>query len=425
MTPEEQAAAIAAAAHAAAPSVTIKGLREELSKLLKTGTDLVNLAATEKREFSDVEKTTFDTNAKRMDELKASIDRLNKLAEHQYSAGTAELPAEPAGADEKRRIEIKVGETFDRKRPEHRAEFNKAVNSWILTGRMDRRFATITGATDNGILMPTDVAAPITPMALNVFREALQAYGMEPWKTPSTRNINLPIYTAAAGNKIDPTATTESEQEPELTESIASVIATYSSENLWFENRELAALDYDLLGATIPAMSYAKELALESDVITTVTGDSNVTGNSYAVATATVSGFTYANFVSLNRTLPKRYQQNKVIVLSKAAYSAAENLVTTTGFPLLNQDAQNQQLKRFNGTPVVYSEYLASFGANNIVGLIFSWMGCRLRDAGEGDVLQRFTQTANRQGQTGACLYGYHNFGYSPKAIAILKCPAS
>jgi len=207
-----------------------------------------------------------------------------------------------------------------------------------------------------------------------------------------------------------------------LTESINSVITTYHSGNLWFENRELLAVDFDLLSASVPAMVYSKELELEAATVAAIVADSNITAS---VATSTVSGFTYGNFVSLNRVLPKRYQANKVIVLSKAAYSAAENLTTTTGFPLLNQDAQNQSLKRFNGTPVVYSESLAAFGANAVVGFIFSWIGCKLRDAGEGDVLQRFTQTANRQGQTGVDLYGYHGFGYSPLAIAKFTCPAS
>jgi HK97 family phage major capsid protein len=404
-----------------------KTLREELAALHTSAETLVSKAADEKRDFTDAEKADSDKQFARMTEIKSVLDRSAKLAEFSFSqkADNVELPSEPAGKAERDAIEIRVGTTFDRKSPVDRKAYNSALNRWMNTGDMDRRFATITGATASAILMPVDVAPPVTPMALNVFREALAAYGMEAWKTPSTRNINLPIYTAAAGGIVTATATSEVEQEPALTESIASVIKNYYSENLWFENRELAALDYDLLGATIPAMSYAKELALESDAITTVTTDSNVTGNSQGVATATVSGFTYGNFVSLNRTLPKRYQQNKVIILSKAAYSAAENLTTTTGFPILNQDAQNQSLKRFNGTPVVYSEYLSAFGANNVVGLIFSWQGARLRDAGEGDILQRFTQTANRQGQTGACLYGYHSFGYSPKAVALFTCPAS
>jgi HK97 family phage major capsid protein len=408
----------------------LTALRQELATLHTAGETLIKTAADAKRDFTADEKTTSDAQFSRMAEIKSVLDRQAKLAEFAFTAKTdaVELPSAPAGQPDV----ITVSDRFDATdRTEvaamiakvgGRKAYAKAVNDWMRTGNVDQRFATITGSTASGILMPTDVMAPITPIALNVFREALQAYGLEPWKTPSTRNINLPIYTAAAGSTVSGTATSETEQEPALTESINSTIVTYHSGNLWFENRELMAVDFDLLSASVPAMSYSKELALESATITALVADSAITAS---VATTTVSGFTYANFVSLNRVLPKRYQANKVIVLSKPAYTAAENLVTTTGFPLLNQDAQNQQLKRFNGTPVVYSEYLAAFGANNVVGLVFSWIGCRLRDAGEGDILQRFTQTANRQGQTGADLYGYHNFGYSPLAVAKFVCPAS
>ena len=175
------------------------------------------------------------------------------------------------------------------------------------------------------------------------------------------------------------------EQEPALTESVSSVITTYHSGNVWFENRDLQAVDFDLMSESVPALVYSKELAFESAIVTAMNADSGIT---QSVATATVSGLTYGNMVSLKNALPKRYQGLKVIVVSKPCYSALENLTTTTGFPILNQDAQNQNLKRFNGVPVVYSEYLSAFGANNIVGYIFSWVGTRLRDAGEGNILQ-------------------------------------
>lgn len=407
-------------------SIEIKPLREELSALHAAGEKLVEKAASEKRDFTVEEKAESDKQFARMTEIKSVLDRQAKLAEYAFSqkAENVELPSEPEGRKEAEAVEITVRDRFDAKNFD-RKQFAKSVADWFRTGNMDRRFATITGATQNGILMPVDVMAPVTPSALNVFREALAAYGMDSWKTPSTRTINLPIYTAAAGSTVSGTATTETEQEPALSESINSVITTYHSGNLWFENRDLMALDFDLLSASVPAMTYSKELALESAAVSAIVADANITTANPNVVTSSLSGFTYGNFVSLNRALPKRYQANKVIVLSKAAYSAAENLTTTTGFPILNQDAQNQQLKRFNGTPVVYSEYLSGFGASNVIGFVFSWIGCRLRDAGEGDVLQRFTQSERRQGQTGADLYGYHSFGYSTSAIAKFVCNIS
>jgi len=90
----------------------------------------------------------------------------------------------------------------------------------------------------------------------------------------------------------------------------------------------------------------------------------------------------------------------------------------------LNVDAQNQELKRFNGTPVIYTDFLSNFGANNIVGFVMSLVGSRLRDCDTNQV-QRYTQYPARPGQTGFNLYGYHSFGYDDAAMASLKCPAS
>ena len=395
----------------------ITPLREELASLHDAGEKLVNLAATEKRDFSEAEKADFDKQIARANEVKNLLDRQSQLAAFAFSSNqNIELPTEPAGREEQEALESRVGKTFDRKNKISRDEYCKHLNHWVRTGDISRQFATITGSTQSGILMPVDVMPPITPAALNVFREALSAYGMDAWKTPSTRNINLPIFTSSAGAAVDPTDTDEVEQEPALSESVNSVITTYHSGNVWFENRDLMAVDFDLMSESVPALVYSKELAFESAIVTALNADSGIT---QSVATATTSGFTYGNLVSLKNKLPKRYQNLKVIVLSKPAYSAAENLTTTTGFPILNQDAQNQNLKRFNGVPVVYSEYLSDFGANNIVGYIFSWVGTRLRDGGEGNILQRFTQTANRQGQTGIDLYGYHAFNYATPSLGI------
>ena len=406
----------------------INTLREEYKTLHTSAETLIAKAAEEKRDLTADEITENDKQFARMTTIRATLDRQSKLAEHAFAEKkeTVTLSSEPEG-----KADLKVTDRFNWNDIECRKEFFantrnkqaylKAVSEWGRTGRFDNRFATITGSTDSGILMPVEVVQPIAPSAMNTFREALSVYGMDSWKTPTTATINLPIFTAAAGSTVAGTATTETEQEPAVTESVSSVTTTYHSGNIWFENRELAAVDFDLLAATVPAAKYSKELAFESAVATAISGDATAT----IVNTSTPTAFTYANLVSLNRQLPKRYNTLKVIILSKAAYTAAENLVTTTGFPILNQDAQNQGVKRFNGTPVLYSEYFAAFAANNVIGCVFSWVGSRLRDAGDGDILQRYTQAYTRQGQTGFDLYGYHSFNYSSSAMAKFVCAPS
>ena len=180
------------------------------------------------------------------------------------------------------------------------------------------------------------------------------------------------------------------------------------------------AVDFDLMSATLPALAYSKELGLESAFFTALIADATIT---QTVATSSDTAFTYANLVTLNRILPKRYNALKVIFLSKDAYTAAENLVTTTGYPILNAlDPQKSSLKYFNGTPVLWTDYLPTFGVAQKIGFIASLIGFRLRDCGQEQV-QRYTQYPGRPAQTGFNLYGFHAYGYAAAALASFKTP--
>ena len=403
--------------------MNLSTLRDEYTTLHTAANAALEKFVTEKRDPTAEEQTEHDKQFSRMKQIKQQMDKAQELASIAFNdkAENVELPKEIPGRAEKEQVEIKIGHTFDAKTFD-RKEFAKALNKWAITGDMPSKFATITSATASGVLLPTDVESVIVPSAPNTIREALAIYDLESFKTPGTETINLPVADATAGGVVAETANSETENEPAFTETIALPVSTYQSGSSWFSNKELMAVNFDLMSATLPALAYSKELGLESNIFSTMIADGGIT---QSVATATVSGYTYANLVSLNRALPKKFNGMKFIVLGKNAYTAAENLTTTTGYPILNAlDSQNSSLKYFNGTPVLWSDYLSGFGANNVVGLIISHMGFRLRDCGQ-DQVQRYTQYPGRPAQTGFNLYGFHSFGYADTAVAKLTCPAS
>ena len=405
-----------------------KALREEFTGLQASTDVLLTTLNTQKRDFTKDEQATYEKNIARMQEITGLLQKHKQVAELAFAMNGSNVqqfqlpPGEEGDTPEERQLLARFSQVNAAAKKVKRAEFIGALNAWACTGRMINRFATITSTTDNGIMMPIEVDEPIIPSAPNTIREALGIYGLKALSTPTTRTINLPVADASSGGKVAENAGSETENEPSLAQSIQLAVNTYQSGSSWFSNKELMAVDYDLMSALLPALAYSKELALEADVFTTIAGDSGVT---QTVATATVSGFTYTNLVTLNRALPKRYNPLKVIALSKAAYTAAENLTTTTGYPILNAlNPQNSSLKYFNGTPVVWTDDLSAFGANNVVGLVISLVGFRLRDCGQQQV-QRYTQYPARPAQTGFNLYGYHAFGYADSAVAKLVCPAS
>jgi HK97 family phage major capsid protein len=395
-----------------------KELREEYANLHKSVEQIITVAAADKRDFTADEKEKQEKMFSRLQAINEQLSAEKKLAEFKFDANDVQKPTQHPGQNA-----LEQAEQFARGQMAKidRKEFGKHFTQWSRNGDAGK-FATITGATQSGIMLPIEVVEPLVPTRLNTLREAHQLLGVEVFKTPTTAKVNLPVASATAGGVVAENASSETENEPGFTGSISLPVSTYQSGSVWFSNQELSAVDFDLFSAIYPAMVYSKELGLESAAMAAIIADTNIT---QTVATSTVSGFTYANLVGLNRAFPKRYDTLKAIVLSQAAYTAAENLTTTTGYPILNAlDPQNSSMKYFNGTPVLRSDYLQSFGANHVVGVAISLVGFRLRDC-DGQNIARYVQYPGRPNQTGFNLFAYHSYGYDPAAMATLVCPAS
>jgi HK97 family phage major capsid protein len=400
----------------------ISKLREEFSSLHTAATAVIEKAVNESREVTAEEQAENAKRFDRMDKIKSVMDQSKRLAEYAFNKSEVKLPAEPEGKAVYE-AEIKVSDRFkfDAKNTEHREMFGKAMTRWAATGEMENRFATITTATQSGLFLPVGVLTPFVGTATNAFREGYTAWGQQPVQTPGdTSEFTLPVVDATAGGQVAENASSETDGTPTLTDSIVSQCKTYQSGSVYYSNLQLSATKFDLLQSTVPALTYGKELGLESTIAAAIIADAGIT---QTTATATVTGFTFGNFTTLDNSLPKRYQVQKVLVLSQAAYAAAEGLTDTVGRPIMTPDAQNQSLRRILGTPVVRSDYFSAFGANNIVGAIFSLPGFHLRDAGEGII--RYNQLPAKPNQTGINLFGYHAYGYAKKAVALLKCPVS
>jgi HK97 family phage major capsid protein len=393
----------------------LKNLREEFSKLHDEATALVEAAAKDNRELTDEERQENETRFSRMNQIKSIVDEHARFAALALAgagiAGAVQTPKDAPGREE-----------FERGRAEidpakiDRAEFSRAVRQWAQSGQIPEKFATITTATQSGILLPKSVVAPITPVGANAFREGFAAWGIPVMETVGdTSTINIPVLDPAAGGQVAENASSETENAPTLAESIVSTVKTYQSGSVYYSNLQLSATSFDLLQATVPMLEANKELGLESTIAAAMIGDAGIT---QSVTTSSATGFTFGDLVRLNNALPKRYQMFKVILLSASAFSAAESLTDEQGRPVMVPDAQNQSLKRIGGTPVFRSDYLETLAADNIVGLVFSLVGFHLRDAGTG--LARYTQVPAKPNQTGLNVFAYHAYGYAPSAVAKL-----
>lgn len=388
----------------------INALRDEFATLHKEAGEVIALGTDTTAE----QKTANEIRFGRMDTIKSVLDSETKLAGYAYAAAKVIKPVDVMNFASDAHISVKDAK-FDRQ------EFGRNAMAWLKGGNYSEKFATLTSASQSGIFLPVEVVQPLTPNAINSFRAGYAAWGLEPMQTPGTETLNIPVLDATAGGQVAENASSETENEPTLTKSIVSAVHTYQSGSEYWSNQVLNATSFDLITASLPTLYYSKELGLESTIAAAMIADSNIT---QSVTSATVSGFTFANLVSLDNALPKKYQQMKVFILSAQAYSAAEGLVDTYGRPIMLQDPQNGNLRRLFGNPVFRCDYLNAFGANNTVGYLISLMGYHLRDAGQPQV-QRYTQVPAKPNQTGINWFAYHAYGYAPDACAKFICPAS
>lgn len=401
----------------------MKATREEFALLHKQASEYLELA--KNKEVTVEEQAAQDARFAKMDQLQKHLDEAERLVKYAFakavddatpSAGIV-LPTKSAAQAAFEASNVGKSAKFDR------AEFGKALSDWAATGVMREEFATITSATASGAIYPKQVAGPIALPVGNAIREGMAAIGVTPMSTPGTAAINVPILTVGVGADVAEDASSEVENSLGASgiSSVALVPSTIQSGSVWVSELELQSLDYDLLTEVAPTLADAKDQRLEQKIMAAIIADAGIT---QVVTAEDTDGISYDNLVDLNRGTAKKFDRLKVIFLSDEAYAAAEKLQSESGGPILNRDAQNQQLLRFNGTPVVRASYLEAFGASKTIGVMISFVGFRLRDAGN-DKLVRYIDDKDKVGQVGLNLFGYNAYGYVPAAIVKLKTPAS
>lgn len=367
------------------------------------------------RDWTEEEQAAQDARFAKLDAITQRIARAEQLARYKLNAGDPTVTVGGSKSDAQRAAE---GDESITPTNFSRDKFAGAFNAWLATGDIPAQFATITTTSQSGLFLPKQVLAPVVPTVANVFRAAHALHGVTPLVTDRSDDLNLPILTAGAGSVIAENANTETENAPGLTDSLNLKPAMYQSGTTWYSDLTLGANGFDLIEATIPSLVESKEQALETAIVNAMVADNGVTR---IVESGTYTGITYEALVDLNRALPRIYDRQKVILLSDDAFSFAEKLRGTDGQPILNRDAQNQELLRFNGTPVLRTEKLANFDIDNsvVIGLIVSLVGFRLRDVRK-TTLQRYVGVPNRGAQTGINLFAPHGFGYAKSAVAKL-----
>lgn len=396
----------------------IKVIKEEFAKLHEETTAIVS--ESDKRELTADELASKDEKFSKMDKLDAQIKDAEKLAKYNFDNKTVKIvtPAKSQAQVAFETSEVKNNNTVMTAENFDRAGFSVAFNDWARTGYMDERFATITTASNSGVLLPKIVGAPLVPIYGNQIRQGLNLNGLTVVSTPGTAELNLPISLSAVGTDLSETASSSPENSTDATTIIKNVnlkCFAIESGQVPVSNLELAANEFDLLSAIAPGLEDAKEMRLEQRIFAAIKADGAIS-QAVLVSSDPTDATSDDLFDANNGFASSRFNRFKCIFLSTEAYAAYSAVKGTDGHPIFLPDPQNQSLLRCQGTPVLRTDFLDAYGAHHLVGVVISFVGFKLRDAGPGTKYIRF-ESQTKTDQTILNAVGYHAYGYVVDSI--------
>ncbi len=414
-----------------------KKIREDFERHRHAAQATIARAEAEHRDLNDAERAENDRRFAAMREIqdRDAFDRqhVERVAFSAVGAGTTsgyvetphgavQFPFDAPGKDEFEANRRAAGGDdytthFTTGDAGRRQQFSRALSHWARTGDAGNRFATVTTVSGGGILLPRDVALPLEVRDANAFRVAIAAVGSQVIHTPGAQDLTLPILDQAAGSVVSETATVETSNDP-VPASIKLTAKMYQSGSAWFSNLALQALEYNLEASIIPELNHSREMALEGSIASAIIADAALA----SVLLPTTTTVSYAAMLNLIRGVPRRFARQLAIVINSEVFGALEKLVDSTGRPIMNLDPANSEVLRFNGTPLIRSDFFETLGSSKTVGCVLSGLGFKLRDAGQPAVA-RYANVPNRPAQTGFNGFGAHGFGYSPTAVVKLKTP--
>ncbi len=394
--------------------IEIKSLQEKLSALHEATAQFAENVSTPEAQAE------LDAKFAEMDGIQKQIDNAHKLAAYKLAAGEVVKPVASAAqkAYEASEARGQVARFATAENIDH-AQFAASLSEWFNTGQMDAQFATITTATGSGVMLPKYVGAPITPVRSNVYRKAMELFGVQAETYGHTAVQVSPVISSSSGGAFGE----DEDEDIDGAPSVGNITTTpggYHSGTYWFSGLQTNAVGWDITVSTLPALKSAKDYGLAKAISAAVIADSGIPNQ----ATASISTLTLDNLDDAIAQLPAIYENKVAIVLQSAAYNVLDKLKDTTGVPILTRnDVQGLSFRSYKGHPVLKDDTLENFGANKVVGLVISFDGFVLRD--EIEKLKRYENDPDRVDKTGLDYIGYHGFGWIDTAMVKLKCPAS
>lgn len=359
----------------------LKSLQEQRNEAVQAMKDMTNTADTEKRAFSEEEIQKFDELEKRVQNLDASIQRMERARD--LSLNTI--------SQEKR-------EQLTTEEAEERA-FEAYLRSEILQER-----GTDVNLTkgDNGAVIPATIANKI----ITKVHEISPIYAMATrYNVKGT--LSIPYYPANAATDVTMAYATEFEDLDSTSGAFSSIsltgflagALTKVSKSL-MNNSQFNIVDFVIknMAETIARWVEGECIHGTSSPAQKVTGV--IAGITQSITAASTTAVTADELISVQELLPDAYQNGACWIMSRATRTAIRKLKDGEGRYILNQDATTKWGYTLFGKPVYVSENMEDMAAAKPAILYgdFSGLAVKLTEALEIQVLREKYATQHAVG---------------------------
>lgn len=353
----------------------LKSLEEQRNEAVQAMKDMTSAAETEKRAFNDEE-------AKKFDELEATVKKLDASIERMQRARDLELNVTAP----KKKAELTKEELEER-----------AFESYIRDVVEERADANLTKG-DNGAVIPTTIAKKIIK----------KVHEISPLYARATKynvkgNLSIPYYPADS-NDVAMAFADEFTELESTTGKFGSIDLTgYLAGALTKVSKSLINNSaFNIVDFVVTNMSEEISRFIENQLLNGTTGKvaGIITGITQSVTAAAATAITSDELISLQETVPDAFQNNACWIMSRATRTAIRKLKDGEGRYILNQDATTKWGYTLFGKPVYVSENMADMAAGKtaIIYGDMSGLAVKLSEAMEIEVLREKYATQHAVG---------------------------
>jgi len=353
----------------------LKSLEEQRNEAVQAMKDMTATAETEQRAFSEEETKKFDELEKTVNNLDASIERMERARDLSLNTINPKKREQLAKED----LEERAFENYIRGVVEERAETN------LTKG-------------ENGAVIPQTIANKI----IKRVHEISPLYSLAT-KYNVNGTLEIPYYPADSNDIAMAYASEFVELEShsgkfgaiELTSFLAGALTKISKSLINNSQFNIVAFVVNEMAETISRW-------LEGELLHGTEGkvDGLIKGITQAVTTASATAITTDELITLQESIPDAYQGSACWIMSRATRTAIRKLKDNEGRYILNQDATTKWGYVLFGKPVHVSENMEGMegGKTAIVYGDMSGLAVKLSEAMEIQVLREKFATQHAVG---------------------------